>query len=332
MKVEICYKNDVNLVKNGLNNNEKRYFILEWIDFAKDLRAEGYTYNQISKELFKTKQVDVSEEIIRYHIKRKNMETLSKKEKLAKDGFKKVLILNDIHCPFNLDILSIVEKHKNEISMIIFGGDTIDCEDVSSFPRVNKIPLIKEMIDVHSLLKKIDNMTPNVRKVVLIGNHEQRFAKYLALTNTKLNAMHSTNIMKEICNGFTYFDRDNDVESKFYPLKNYEVLDEWYFMVNDLIVCHPLSFSKINGRTAVSAVEFFLGHGHEFTAIAVAHTHKMASTIKYGKWCCETGCLCQEMEYANSGKLGFTPQDNGYMIATFYEGKFDKNESKTIYL
>lgn len=305
---------------------------MEWIELAKQLREEGNTYGQISRFIYDKLGVYVNDETIRYYITRKDKEILSKKDKLAQNGYKKVLILNDLHCPFNLDILSIVEKHKDEISLIIFGGDTIDCEEVSSFPRVGKKPLVKEMIEVHSLLKKIDNLTPNIKKITLAGNHEQRFAKYLAVTNTALNDIHSTNIMKEIIGGFTYYDRENDVESKFFELKNYEVMDEWFYTINDLIVCHPLSFSKINGRTAVSAVEYFMAHNFDFRAIAVAHTHKIASTIKYGKWCCETGSLCMEMEYATSGKLGYTPQDNGYLLASFYEGKFDQNESRIVYI
>ncbi len=305
---------------------------MEWIELAKQLRNEGYSYGQISKYIYDKLNVYVNDETVRYNITRKFKDSLTKKDKLAKEGYKKVLVLNDLHCPFNLDILEIVEKHKDEISMIILGGDTIDCEEVSSFPRVGKKPLVKEMIQVHSLLKKIDNLTPNIKKITLMGNHEKRFSKYLAVTNTALNDIHSENIMKEIINGFTYYDRENDVEHKFFELKNYEVMDDWFYMVYDLIVCHPLSFSKINGRTAVSAVEYFMSHNFDFNAIAVAHTHKIASTIKYGKWCCETGSLCLEMDYAVSGKLSYTPQDNGYLLASFYEGKFDKNESKIFYI
>lgn len=305
---------------------------MEWIDLAKSLRVEGYTYSEISKYLFEKGIADVSEESVRYNITRKNKEVTSKKQRLAKDGFKKVLVLNDIHCPYNLDIVSIVEKHKDEISLIVFGGDIIDCEEISKYPKVGKRPLVKEMIEVHSMFKKIDNLTPHIKKVVILGNHEKRFEKYLAITNTALNDIHSENIIKEIVNGFTYYDRENDVEYKFNAIPNYEVLDEWYCLVDDLIVCHPISFSKINGRTAVSAVEFFLSHNYEFNAIAVGHTHKMAQTIKYGKWTCETGCLCNEMDYANSGKLGYTPQDTGYLLATFFEGKFYPNESKIVLL
>jgi len=249
-------------------------------------------------------------------------------DRLTEKGITKALVLNDLHVPFNLDIMEVVEKHKNEISMIVFGGDVIDCDDISKFPRLGKRPLVHEMIQLHRLLKQIDKATPNVEKFIISGNHENRFAKHMALNRSALNDMHGDNILREVTNGFMHYDRENGTETRYEELTNYKVFDEWYCQIYDLVVCHPLDFSRVNAKIAVNAVEYFLANGFDFNAIAVGHTHKQAQTIKYGKWTCETGCMCQEMQYAKVGKLGYTPQVNGYLLASFQDGQFDANESK----
>lgn len=300
----------------------------EMIDDAQELYAIGMSYQDIAKELYKNYGVWVHTDSIRNHVKRKLQPKLTKREKLGEQGIEKVLCISDLHVPFQReDILEIINRHKDEVSTIILCGDIIDCHAISSFPTLEPRPLASEMAECHKLLKEIQDLTPNVRRIMVKGNHEARFEKYLIKRPSELNALHSSNILTEIVNGFEVNDRQRGTTTTYDSL-GYEVIDSWFVQYNDMIACHPLSFSRVAAKTAQSALDYFVEHGIDFKACLVAHTHKISSCFKYGKYAVETGCLCKEQEYANKGKLSYTQQQCGYVVAVFNEGKYDINESK----
>ena len=79
------------------------------------------------------------------------------KKKEINDNFdKSVMIINDIHAPFEReDLLEIITKHANEIDTLVIGGDFMDCETISSFPKINRSSLNEELIYSYNLMKKI---------------------------------------------------------------------------------------------------------------------------------------------------------------------------------
>ena len=253
----------------------------------------------------------------------------TKLERLSEQGISKKLIVSDIRIPFDSGVLlAIVERHKDEIDEIIFNGDTVDCFEISCWPSIYKSPLVEEMEATHRLLSDIESMTPNIKKTLVKGNHESRWERYLANHSTSLTPLHSSNILTEIVGGFTNHDYDRSFYITYNPLPNYNVVDTWFYQVNDMICCHPLSFSKVKAKTATMAVDYFIQQGFDFNAIAIAHTHKQSFVRHYGKLAYEQGCLCQPMAYSQNGKLNYTPQDCGYMLATFKDSKFQPNQSR----
>lgn len=300
----------------------------ELIKISKDMYDKGETYYNICRYLEEQFKAVINPESLRYYITRKDKPKLTVKDKLADEGIEKVLVISDLHIPFHRnDVLKIVEKHKDEISTLVFGGDVIDCHSISSFPVLEPKPLVEEMAECHKLLKQIQDITPNVRKIMIKGNHELRFEKYLCNAGSELNKLHSDNILKEIVKGFEHNDRQNGKVTKYDEL-DYEVIDSWYCQVNDMIVCHPLNFSRVSAKTAQMALDYFVEQGVNFACCLVGHTHKQSSTWKYGKYAVEIGSLCQPQEYANKGRLNYTQQLSGYHIATFVNGKYDFNESR----
>lgn len=301
----------------------------EAIARGKELLTDGYTYYDVSKEWREYYGIDMNPESVRYYLTRREKPKLTLREKLDSDGIEKVLILSDVHVPFNRDdILDIIEEYANEISALILGGDIADCVSVSSYNPLDALPLADEMSEVHKLLKQIQDVTPNVKRYLIKGNHEARMTKYMATHGSQLNKLHSDNILSEIVKGFEYHDRLNGRVIYHEPL-DYISLDEWFVAYNDMIVCHPISFSKVAGKTASMALDYFVERGVDFNACLVAHTHKQASCFKYGKYAVEIGCMCKPMSYASSGKLTFTQQQCGYHLAVFVDGKYDINQSRT---
>ncbi len=243
----------------------------------------------------------------------------------------KVLVLSDLHAPFHREelIIETIKQHRHEISTIIFGGDIIDCESVSSFPKEFRKPLIEEMIITYKFLNRIDKLTAGIKKILIWGNHEERFVRYLSNNKGELNLFHSDNILENIVNGFTYHDRLQR-RKYLYPAlsNNFKVINKWFVKYNDLIVAHPKNFSKIPLRTAVSTVEHFLKRGFNFNTCFIGHTHKWGSTEHYSIWTGELGCLCHSMEYADKGNINYSPQIYGYAIFAFENGITVYDDSK----
>lgn len=243
----------------------------------------------------------------------------------------KVLILSDLHCPFHNEkmILDIVILHRFNIDTIIFGGDIIDCESVSFFPKENRKSLIEEMIITYNFLKKIDDLTPNVKKILIKGNHELRFNRFLAENKSELNVFHSNNILKNIVDGFSIYDMESGDKSVYSKLSdNFIAIDKWFVKYGNLIIAHPTTFSKVPLKTAALSVEHFMKRGIDFKALLIGHTHKLGDTYLYNKWLGELGCLCLPMDYADNGNVNYTPQLYGYALISMTKGCIDLDNSR----
>ena len=301
---------------------------MEIEEYCRNLKNEGWTYSGISRKVSSIYEVQLSEDQIRYMLVRRDKPKFSIKEKMSLSGVEKILVLCDLHIPFQLDVLSIVEKHKDEISGIIFGGDVVDCAEISKFVGLGKYTLDEEKILTHQLLVEVDKICPNIPKIMILGNHETRWERYLAKNGGVLTNFHSGNILREICDGFTYYDHNKKTSTKYEKLSSYIVVDDWFYQLNDMIVCHPISFSSIEGRTGAMAVDYFVKQGFDFNSCLVGHTHKQASSWRFGKYFAETGCTCKEQEYSHSGNLKYSPCQQGYTLVTFTNNKYDFNESR----
>lgn len=292
--------------------------------------TEGLSYKEIGDIIFSEYGIRVTDDSVRYHAKRKHaMEAQRQVARVNKTT--RTLVLNDIHIPFHREevIIEIVLKHRHEIDTIIFGGDLMDCEGISSFPKEHRLPLVQEMIIAYKFLKRIDRLTPNVKKVLIWGNHEFRYVRHLEQRGNDLNPLHSNNILKEVVNGFVHHDRVNRKKTKYPPLSgNFFVSDKWYIQHGDMVIAHPKNFSRVPLRTAGMALEHFLAKGWNFKVVFIGHTHKWGSASRFGKWFGETGCLCLPMPYSDQGNVNYTPQDYGYLLITQVDGRTDVNDSK----
>lgn len=304
---------------------------MDWKERIYDLSVNyGLSDKEVSHIIFNEFNFIVSSDTVRYHARRKHKKGTEVEYK-AINKISKALIINDLHIPFHREevIIDIILKHRDDIGIIIFNGDIMDCESISVFPKEYRIPLIEEMIVVHKLLRKIDRLTPNIKKVMIRGNHELRFASYKANKQNELNPLHSDNIIETIANGFTHYDKLKKKKTIYKSLgDNFEVINNWYYQYNDLILAHPLNFARVPLKTATSTVEYFLKAGFTFNALFIGHTHKLGSVKHFGKWCGELGCLCYQMDYAKRGNINYSNQDYGYAVFTFTNGMLDRNKSE----
>lgn len=257
-------------------------------------------------------------EFVEYHVNK----NISKNNKI------KVLIMNDIHLPYERDdILNEIRKHNN-IDYLILAGDIIDCESCSSFDVMDRPGVEEELIIAHKFMSKVNTIIdPNKTKIICIrGNHEERYTRDIVKMQQKeLQKMLNPNLLEMIQDGFCYYDKGKKI--KFEGISNFEYINDWKVRLFDnLIVCHPKNFSNINGKVSEQVSEYFLNQGiaERGDVIVFGHTHKFSSiknNRRQGLFVIENGCMCKDMDYADCGKLTYTPCNHCYTYLEFEEGK-----------
>lgn len=260
--------------------------------------------------------------------------------KLRNNDKIKVLVMNDIHLPYQRDdVLDEIRKHKN-IDYLILAGDIIDCESCSSFDVMDRPTVDQEIVIAHQFIKKINTIiNPEKTKIICIrGNHEERYTRdIIKMQQKELQKMLNPNLLEMIQDGFTYYDKGK--KFKYEPIPNFEYINDWKVKLFDnLIVCHPKDFSGVDGRMCEKVSEHFLNrHMAEVDDVIIfGHTHKhsrMNVNRRQGIYVVENSCMCLPHDYADCGKLGYNPQNYGYTYLEFEEGKkIDINDIKCIVL
>lgn len=241
---------------------------------------------------------------------------------------KGVLILNDIHIPFNRkDVLNIVSKHAKKIQALIIGGDLIDCKSISSFPTLDDITIENEIAQSIEFITKIKNIVGDKVKIIIIeGNHEARWRKYIMnMHDKKLYKFINPNILEMLKSGMTIYD--DGTEKEYKGIKDLIIINNWWVNYKGIIVCHPINFYKQPSKNSNTAIEYFIKQGEKFQVLVCAHNHHQSMCHHYGIWSVESGCLCQEFDYTK-GKTTVNNQDYGYVMIYFKGKEIDKNRSK----
>lgn len=256
-----------------------------------------------------------------------------KPQQIVKHGCRGVLNLADLHIPFNLDcIFDIVRKHKNEIDIIVLSGDILDCFEISKFISLYSCPIEGELIKALELIKQIKKIVgEHVKIITIIGNHERRWAKYIAsMHQKKLYKFLNPKVLEMLKTGFTLYE--NNKVQVYEGIEDLIVIDSWYVNIaNELILCHPNNYSKADVRNAKMAIEYFITEGEQFSAVAVSHTHHQNQTFDYlGKRGFEVGCLCKQFDYSD-GYTSKRKNINGYALFKFDENnKLNINQTQLI--
>ena len=259
---------------------------------------------------------------------------------LSKSDKVKVLVMNDIHLPHQReDIFDELRKNKN-IDYLIFAGDLIDCESCSSFDVMDRPSVDEELVVAHEFINKINKIIDsNKTQIICIrGNHEERYTRdIIRMQKKQLQRMLNPNLLKMIQDGFTVYNKGK--RHKYDPISNFKYIDDWKVKLFDnLIICHPKDFSGVDGKMCEKVSEHFLNrHMAELDDVIIfGHTHKhsrMNVNRRQGIYVIENSCMCKPHDYADTGKLGYNPQNYGYTYLEFEKGKkIDINDIKCVVL
>lgn len=258
-----------------------------------------------------------------------------KDEKLLNQFDKSILIINDIHLPYERsDVLEIITKHSDEITTLVINGDFMDCESISSFPKIQRMSLEQELVYAHKFLKKIRKILKDNQKIVITrGNHEERLYRDICNMHQKnLQKFINPEIIDMLVDGFTIYESGKKI--KYDSISGVTYIPHWFVNLDSkIIVAHPKDFSKVKGKMLENVASHFINRQEEFEVIVMGHTHKYSTGIvdRYaGVYVVENMCMCEPHDYADVGKLGYTPQTYGYTIIKYNDDdkvKFDNIKS-----
>lgn len=147
-------------------------------------------------------------------------------------------IICDIHLPYHdFDALEIAIKElkKQKIDTLILNGDIIDCYHASDYEKdPNKRNLPGEIAMLCHFLSDLQKSFPKVKIIYKLGNHEERFERYIL---KKAPALW----------GFECFELNNLIKIEYLRLMG-----------------KPLDIDFVKGKRIIRIGKLAVIHGHEF--------------------------------------------------------------------
>lgn len=300
--------------------------------------------------------IGISKQLLNYKIKKgnANAETviiaeIFKKAKKIEEGIneieienkvsdvkKKVMIINDVHVPYqHEELLNEIKKH-SDIDYLVIGGDLIDCESCSSFQMLERPTLEEELVAAHEFIQEINKIV-NCEIICIKGNHEERLEREICkMQNKGLQRLLDSQLLRMLEEGFKF--NIGTKRKQYKAIENFKYIDKWYARLFDnLVICHPKDFSNVPAKIAEKSAEYFLNRDviEKDDIIFIGHTHKFSqivSTRRQDVFVVENGCSCKPMDYSDRGNLNYGNQVNCYTIVEFEEGcKIDRNDIKTYF-
>lgn len=247
----------------------------------------------------------------------------------------RILSISDLHCPYQLPLETFL-NYIDRVDTLQLNGDIGDCQAISHFPKTYRISPMEEIIQTRQYLIDLIGYIHPKKVIVNYGNHDVRFANYLAknLDSDLLELMPKTSLELILVDGFNHYDKRNMTKTWYEPLTeaipNVEIVynDNWFSQIGEVIFCHPLSFSSQPMMTAEKARRYFKDEGYNFTTIVMAHTHRVGSYTVGDTMMYEQGASCkvEEMRY-HDGNFVRTQKEGFLYICLDKNGK--EIESKT---
>lgn len=196
---------------------------------------------------------------------------------------KRALVTSDWHVPF-FDrrafgqFLHVVQTRKPHL--IILNGDLVDFYPISTHLRhpARQLSLQDEIDTLRILLQILRETAPRARIVYLLGNHEERFIKYLWRERSELLPLRALTLPSLL--GLA----DLKIELHPFPI---------WFLLDDCVVTHGNISRKRSGYMAHAMLDRF-----GFCSGVSGHTHRLACVhrrLPSGQvltWV-EAGALCQ---------------------------------------
>lgn len=221
------------------------------------------------------------------------------------DHFKKIGILSDIHVPFHsLDALTCAIKHLriSEIDCLILNGDCFDMYTQSKHEKEKQYRDLPREIEMNrNFLQKLRDIFPIIPIYYKMGNHENRWQRYLNQEAEEFAQLHEMQ--------FEQFFRLDKLAINYVP--------DWQGIeVGDLLILH--GHEIMAGGMNPSQSTF----NKTFCNTLIGHVHRTTSTIKKDGFknfihSYSTGCLT----HLSPKYYPFAQHNHGFALVEIADGK-----------
>lgn len=306
------------------NNNLTRTTGEEYDDYFVRLfenRIEyGISFDEIAALLNHEKNQSFGESAYRKCYADFNRGRIYERKRANSNISTRILCISDLHCPYQIPA-DAYKDYKGKVDILMLNGDIIDCQSLSSFPKLYRSSPIEEIISGRAyLIEVIETIAPK-QVVVTYGNHDLRLQNYIAniIDNDIQELLPTTPLDLIFEDGLRHYDRKNRTKTWYEPLCNVfpeikiTYTGNWYAKIGKTIFAHPLAYSNGILKTASKAVDYFLRVDREFDCLVLAHTHRIGFCLQGDIKMYEQGASCrvEEMRYSD-GKL-CVPQQKGFI-------------------
>lgn len=253
---------------------------------------------------------------------------------------KKILELNDLHCPFhNEEALARAINEHSDSDECWIGGDLYDLFGVSRYPKSRQhFSLVEEFQSGRAVLRTIAERFPVVR--LIGGNHDERWKKYLvskAIPPDVLEFMRTAwpNCLSPLATICADLPNVSMMETKRVDYAEYGYLGQ----VGDCLLSHAEKYSIVAGKTGVDVLERIkkklepMKVVAPFNVLIQCHSHTGAKVwADYGVVIIEGGCLAMTPDYDGDPKMKGRQPVIGCTVIYQDDGITDKNATNFIQL
>jgi len=221
------------------------------------------------------------------------------------EDFKKVGILSDIHVPYHsLSALTCAIKYlrEQEIDCLILNGDIFDFYAISRHEKEKDLRDFPREIEMgRNFLQKVRDLFPHIPVYYKMGNHENRWQRYLNEQAEEFSQLHEMQ--------FEQFFRLDKLNLIYVP--------DWQGIeLGDLLILH--GHELMAGGMNPSQSTF----NKTFCNTIIGHVHRTTSTTKKNGFkeffhTYSTGCLTQ----LSPKYYPFAQHNNGFALVEVSNGK-----------
>ena len=235
--------------------------------------------------------------------------------------YEKIVIISDLHSKYcNFEYLKhLVENHAENTDLLVIGGHVYDAYGISRYIRHKYYDLLSEHKDV---IKIFDYLSRHFRKIIVTGgNHDFRWERNI-VSQVPLEARAFIGepllvraARRDIWNGYDW------IRGNGYPNIELNMLDRqvsWYWYYKGILVSHAERYAKSPGAVGEATANFFRRKlGLDPKVVVNNHTHRLFMLYYPNIILAESGCMCNEAEYAlMDPALKYSEQMNGYVVVT----------------
>lgn len=231
-------------------------------------------------------------------------------------GHKRIAILSDIHVPYHSisAITAAIDYCKKEKpDALLLNGDTIDCHHLSRFTKDPKSRDFKNELDTFRALIDVFKKELNCKIYFKIGNHEERYQKFLLEKAHELAGVEEfdfENILRARAEGIEMISDKRVMQiGELYGIHGHEYVGGISAPVN------PARGLFLKGKTSC-----FQGHNHQTSE----HTEPTMAGKMITTW--SIGCLSE----LHPAYMPLNRWNHGFMIIDI-DGKEYQVRNKRIY-